>query len=62
MMSHKIGETKEDVFNDLLKKFEGTSRMREWNNAASGNEYDRNISNAEAEVKVFQKRFAAASA
>lgn len=52
----------ETIFNDVLKKFESAAKSREWNNAARGNEFDRNISNVEQEKAAFAKRFAAAKA
>lgn len=61
-MVQKVGETKEDVFNDLLKKYESAARDREWKNTARGNEYDRNVSHLEGELKVFKKRYEAAPA
>lgn len=57
----KVGETKLDVFEDLLKSFESASVAREWNNAARGNEYDRNIKHVHQTVERFKKRFTAAT-
>ncbi len=61
-MVQKVGETKQDVFNDLLKKYEAAARDREWKNTARHNEYDRNISQFESELKVFKKRYEKAGA
>lgn len=55
-------EKMEQVFNELLKKFEAAAQAREWQNAVRGNEYDRNKGIVVSEKKAFAKRFAEAKA
>lgn len=52
----------EQVFKELLKKYEGAARTREWNNAARGVQLTHNMSALDTEIKSFKKRFDAAKA
>lgn len=45
------------VFNDLLKDFEGANQMRDWDNAAAGNAYDENKSITKQRVQTYRNRF-----
>ncbi|UYX56053.1 hypothetical protein M3Y14_34290 (plasmid) [Bacillus thuringiensis] len=47
----------EKVFNELLKKYEGAARIREWNNAARGVQLTQNMNALNTELKSFKKRF-----
>lgn len=52
----------EKVFNELLKKYEGAARVREWNNAARGVQLTHNMNALNTDIKSFKKRFDAAKA
>lgn len=56
-----IVEKKEDIFEELLKKFEGAAQAREFANAVRGNEYTRELDNIQKDVASFRKRYAAAT-
>jgi|GEM_PF-5022114 len=45
------------VFNELLKKYESASMVREWNNAARHVNLTENLKAREQEIKSFKKRF-----
>lgn len=50
----------EDLFDELLKKYDSAARGREQANAVRYNEYDRELANIKQTVTSFKKRFAAA--
>lgn len=56
-----IVEKKQDIFEELLKKFEGAARAREFANAVRGNEYTRELVNIKKDIESFRKRYAAAT-
>lgn len=47
-------------FDALLKKYEGASMVREWQNAASGVQLGFNLDARKKEIEGFKKRFEAA--
>lgn len=57
-----VEETKQEVFEKLLKKFEGAAQAREFGNAVRGNEYTRELDNIQKDIASFRKRFENAQA
>lgn len=57
-----VVETKAEVFEKLLKKFEGAAQAREFANAVRGNEYTRELDNIQKDVASLRKRFKRAEA
>ena len=57
-----VVETKAEVFEKLLKKFEGAAMAREHQNAVRFNEYTRELDNIQKDVAAFRKRYERAGA
>lgn len=52
-----MAETKQDVFDQLLKKYQSAANMREWNNTARGNTYLEAKRALDQEIQGWKKRY-----
>lgn len=50
-------ETMKEIFDVLLKKYDGASQIREWNNHARNNMYDENERIRKQEIATYRRQF-----